>query len=113
MVGERGLRLSGGEKQRVSIARVLLKQPRMFIFDEATSALDTLTEQMIQKNLENISKGFTTIIIAHRLSTIIHADKILVLEKGLVKEMGTHDELLMKKGAYYQMWEKQSKKEHD
>ena len=113
MVGERGLRLSGGEKQRVSIARVLLKQPRMFIFDEATSALDTLTEQMIQKNLENISKGFTTIIISHRLSTIIHADKILVLEKGLVKEMGTHDELLMKKGAYYQMWEKQSKKEHD
>ena len=113
MVGERGLRLSGGEKQRVSIARVLLKQPKMFVFDEATSALDTLTEQMIQKNLENISKGFTTIIIAHRLSTITHADKILVLEKGLVKEIGTHDELLIKKGAYYQMWEKQSKKEHD
>ena len=113
MVGERGLRLSGGEKQRVSIARVLLKQPQMFVFDEATSALDTLTEQMIQKNLENISKGFTTIIIAHRLSTITHADKILVLEKGLVKEIGTHDELLTKKGAYYQMWEKQSKKEHD
>lgn len=106
-VGERGLRLSGGEKQRVAIARTLLKKPMFFIFDEATSALDTKTEKLIQENLERISKNKTTLIIAHRLSTVIHADTILVLDKGSVAEMGRHDELLAKGGLYTQMWQRQ------
>ncbi|MDR3646749.1 MAG: ABC transporter transmembrane domain-containing protein [Candidatus Babeliales bacterium] len=108
-VGERGAKLSGGEKQRVSIARILIKKPAMYIFDEATSALDTSTEKDIQKNLEEISKGITTLIIAHRLSTIIHADQIIVLNKGEIAEQGTHHELLAKNGIYAQMWNKQSK----
>ena len=107
LVGERGLRLSGGEKQRVAIARTLLKKPIFFIFDEATSALDTKTEKLIQDNLERISKDKTTFIIAHRLSTVIHADTILVLDKGVVAEMGSHDELLVKGGLYAQMWQRQ------
>lgn len=106
-VGERGLRLSGGEKQRVAIARTLLKKPVFFIFDEATSALDTKTEKLIQDNLERISKDKTTLIIAHRLSTVIHADTILVLDKGSVAEIGRHDELLGKGGLYAQMWQRQ------
>ena len=108
LVGERGLKLSGGEKQRVAIARLLLKNPAIFIFDEATSALDTVTEKAIQDNLLEISKGHTTVIIAHRLSTIQHADQILVLDSGLVAETGTHEELLKKKGLYYELWSKQS-----
>jgi ABC-type transport system involved in Fe-S cluster assembly fused permease/ATPase subunit len=107
LVGERGLRLSGGEKQRVAIARTLLKKPIFFIFDEATSALDTKTEKLIQDNLERISKNKTTLIIAHRLSTVIHANTILVLDKGVVAEMGSHDELLAKGGLYAQMWQRQ------
>ncbi|MDP4725361.1 MAG: ABC transporter ATP-binding protein/permease [Pseudomonadota bacterium] len=107
LVGERGLRLSGGEKQRVAIARTLLKKPIFFIFDEATSALDTKTEKLIQDNLERISKNKTTLTIAHRLSTVIHADTILVLDKGVVAEMGSHDELLTKGGLYAQMWQRQ------
>jgi ATP-binding cassette subfamily B protein len=106
-VGERGLKLSGGEKQRVAIARTLLKKPAFFIFDEATSALDTKTEKLIQDNLERISKNKTTLIIAHRLSTVIHANTILVLDKGVVAEMGRHDELLAKNGMYAQMWQRQ------
>ncbi len=106
-VGERGLKLSGGEKQRVAIARTLLKKPLFFIFDEATSALDTKTEKLIQDNLVRISKNKTTLIIAHRLSTIIHADMILVMDKGIVAESGTHDELLAKNGLYTQMWQRQ------
>ncbi|MDP3371338.1 MAG: ABC transporter ATP-binding protein/permease [Candidatus Paracaedibacteraceae bacterium] len=106
-VGERGLKLSGGEKQRVAIARTLLKKPIFFIFDEATSALDTKTEKLIQENLERISKNKTTLIIAHRLSTVIHADAILVLDKGIVVEQGSHDTLLRKGGMYAQMWQRQ------
>jgi ATP-binding cassette subfamily B protein len=106
-VGERGLKLSGGEKQRVAIARTLLKKPLFFIFDEATSALDTKTEKLIQDNLVRISKNKTTLIIAHRLSTIIHADMILVMDKGIVAESGSHDELLAKNGLYTQMWQRQ------
>ncbi|MDC0937986.1 ABC transporter ATP-binding protein/permease [Pelagibacteraceae bacterium] len=107
IVGERGLKLSGGEKQRVAIARTILKNPRIFFFDEATSALDTSTEKEIQKNLEKISKNKTTLVIAHRLSTAASADNILVLDKGVVIEEGSHSELIQKKGKYFEMWEKQ------
>ena len=107
IVGERGLKLSGGEKQRVAIARTILKNPKIFFFDEATSALDTSTEKEIQKNLENISKNKTTLIIAHRLSTAANADHIIVLDKGIIIEQGTHKSLLLEKGKYFEMWEKQ------
>jgi ABC-type transport system involved in Fe-S cluster assembly fused permease/ATPase subunit len=107
IVGERGLKLSGGEKQRVAIARTILKNPKIFFFDEATSALDTSTEKEIQKNLENISAGKTTLIIAHRLSTAANADNIIVLDEGAIIEQGTHQSLLLEKGKYFEMWGKQ------
>ena len=107
-VGERGLKLSGGEKQRVAIARVLLKRPLVYLFDEATSALDTRTEREIQKNLEEISAGSTTLIIAHRLSTVTHADNIIVLEAGQIAEQGSHQQLLEKDGLYARLWKKQA-----
>lgn len=107
MVGERGLKLSGGEKQRVAIARTLLKAPPILILDEATSALDTGTEQEIQQALDVISKGRTTLVIAHRLSTVIGADQILVLKSGSIIEQGRHSELLEKNGLYASMWNKQ------
>jgi ATP-binding cassette, subfamily B, heavy metal transporter len=107
IVGERGLKLSGGEKQRVAIARTILKNPKIFFFDEATSALDSNTEKEIQKNLENVSKDKTTLIIAHRLSTAANADNIIVLDKGVIAEQGTHESLLLEKGKYFEMWEKQ------
>lgn len=113
IVGERGLKLSGGEKQRVAIARVLLKKPLIYLFDEATSALDSKTEREIQKNLEEISAGSTTIIIAHRLSTVIHADNIIVLDHGSIVEHGTHQQLLAHNGVYARLWKKQSLKNHD
>ena len=106
-VGERGLKLSGGEKQRVAIARVVLKAPRIMVFDEATSALDTKTEREIQDNLEAVSQDRTTLIIAHRLSTVVHADEILVLERGRVVERGDHPTLLAKDGIYAAMWARQ------
>jgi len=106
-VGERGLKLSGGEKQRVAIARVVLKAPSILVFDEATSALDTKTEREIQKNLEEVSHDRTTLMIAHRLSTVIHADEILVLEQGRVVERGAHAALLAKGGLYAAMWARQ------
>jgi ABC-type transport system involved in Fe-S cluster assembly fused permease/ATPase subunit len=106
-VGERGLKLSGGEKQRVAIARVVLKAPRILVFDEATSALDTKTEREIQKNLEEVSRDRTTLMIAHRLSTVIHADEILVLEQGRVVERGGHAALLARGGLYAAMWARQ------
>jgi len=107
IVGERGLKLSGGEKQRVAIARTFLKNPKILFFDEATSALDSTTEKEIQKNLENISKNKTTLIIAHRLSTAAYADNIIVLDKGSIIEQGSHNYLLDLKGKYFEMWEKQ------
>ena len=107
MVGERGLKLSGGEKQRVAIARTMLKGPPILLLDEATSALDSFTEREIQAALERVSKGRTTIIIAHRLSTVVHADEILVLDKGVIAERGTHDELLALGGIYAGLWSRQ------
>ena len=107
VVGERGLKLSGGEKQRVAIARALLKNPKIFIFDEATSALDTKTEKLIEKSLKKLSNKNTTLVIAHRLSTVIDANKIIVLEKGKIAEQGTHKELLQKNGLYAEMWMRQ------
>jgi ATP-binding cassette, subfamily B, heavy metal transporter len=104
MVGERGLKLSGGEKQRVAIARALLKNPRVLIFDEATSALDSRAEKAIQAELERISVGRTTLVIAHRLSTVMDADQILVLSHGRIVERGTHRQLLDAQGEYARMW---------
>lgn len=106
-VGERGLRLSGGEKQRVAIARTILKDPRIILLDEATAALDTETEEHIQEALLKLAKGRTMLVIAHRLSTITMADQILVLHEGRVAERGTHEELLTMKGRYASMWKKQ------
>jgi len=107
MVGERGLKLSGGEKQRVSIARMLLKRPKIMIFDEATSALDTRTEKDIQHALREVSRGHTTLVIAHRLSTVIDADEIIVLRDGQVAERGGHQDLLAQEGLYAEMWAQQ------
>jgi len=106
-VGERGLKLSGGEKQRVAIARTLLKDPELLILDEATSALDSRTESEIQDTLRKVAERQTTIVIAHRLSTIVHADEIVVLERGRVAERGTHAGLLARGGLYAEMWERQ------
>lgn len=112
-VGERGLKLSGGEKQRVAIARTLLKNPPILILDEATSALDSRTEADIQATLDRVAEQRTTIVIAHRLSTIVDADEIVVLDSGLVRERGTHGELLRKQGLYAEMWARQQAESED
>ena len=109
IVGERGLKLSGGEKQRVTIARTILKNPTIIIFDEATSSLDSKSESMISAALRDISKNRTCIVIAHRLSTIVNADKILVLKDGFVSENGTHSQLLALKGHYHELWKIQAR----
>ena len=106
-VGERGLKLSGGEKQRVGIARTLLKNPPILLLDEATSALDTETEREIRDSLTNASEGRSVLTIAHRLSTIADADRIIVLENGSIVEIGTHEALLRKRGRYHSLWTKQ------
>jgi ATP-binding cassette subfamily B protein len=110
-VGERGLKLSGGEKQRVAIARTILKAPPILLLDEATSALDSRTEKEIQDALERVSKNRTTLVIAHRLSTIVGADEIIVLDQGVIVERGTHHELLAKDGLYASMWNRQREAE--
>ena len=111
-VGERGLKLSGGEKQRVAIARTILKKPSILVFDEATSALDSKTEKEIQAALRQVSANRTTLIVAHRLSTVIHADEILVLDAGRIIERGKHSELLAQGGSYAAMWSRQLEAEH-
>lgn len=103
-MGERGLKLSGGEKQRVAIARTLLKNPPILIFDEATSALDSQTERAIQQELASAAEGKTTLVIAHRLSTVVDAHEILVMDAGQIVERGTHADLLTLGGRYAQMW---------
>jgi ATP-binding cassette subfamily B protein len=109
LIGEGGVKVSGGEKQRLSIARALLRRPQLLVFDEATSSLDSLTEEEISKTIREVANNqeAITILIAHRLSTIMHADRIYVLERGRIVESGRHSELLEKKGLYYAMWRQQ------
>ena len=109
VIGEGGMKISGGEKQRLSIARALLRKPRLLVFDEATSALDSITEEAITNTVKQISsdREQINILIAHRLSTIMHADRIYVLERGQIVEMGAHQQLVEEKGLYYAMWRQQ------
>ncbi len=113
LVGERGLKLSGGEKQRVAIARTLLKNPRVLIFDEATSALDSKTERAIQAELQEIARNHTTLVIAHRLSTVMDADQILVMDHGRIVERGTHGELIVRSGVYAHLWALQQQEDRE
>ena len=110
VVGERGYRLSGGEKQRIALARVILKDPRILVLDEATSSLDSESEALIQEALKRVMAKRTSIVIAHRLSTILAADQILVIDRGQVVERGTHPELLAQKGLYAQLYKTQFQK---
>jgi ATP-binding cassette subfamily B protein len=109
VIGEGGVKVSGGEKQRLSIARALLRRPDLLVFDEATSSLDSITEEEITETIRDVSvlKDHITILIAHRLSTIMHADTIHVLEKGRIVESGRHADLILQKGLYYAMWRQQ------
>jgi ATP-binding cassette subfamily B protein len=109
MIGEGGVKVSGGEKQRLSIARALLRRPHLLVFDEATSSLDSLTEEAITETIRHVStrQDLITVLIAHRLSTVMHADRIYVLEKGRIVESGPHDNLVELKGLYYAMWRQQ------
>ena len=112
VVGERGLKLSGGEKQRVAIARTILKRPPILVFDEATSSLDSKSERSILSALQEISQGHTSMVIAHRLSTVVDADRIVVLDQGSMVEQGSHRELLSLKGHYFELWTAQLR-DHD
>jgi ATP-binding cassette subfamily B protein len=109
VIGEGGVKVSGGEKQRLSIARALLRRPQLLVFDEATSSLDSITEEEISKTIRDVSTRADqiTILIAHRLSTVLHADRIYVLERGHIVESGKHQDLLAEKGLYYAMWRQQ------
>ncbi|MDQ2656123.1 MAG: ATP-binding cassette domain-containing protein, partial [Bacteroidota bacterium] len=109
VIGERGVKLSGGQRQRIAIARAILANPRILILDEATSNLDTESESFIQQSLSNLMKGRTTFVIAHRLSTIRQADQILVIEQGIIAERGRHEELIAKKGRYFELYTYQAR----
>jgi len=111
VVGERGLKLSGGEKQRVAIARVILKNPRVLVFDEATSSLDSHSEQVILQSLKDVAEAHTTLVIAHRLSTVVDADQILVMQQGRVVEQGSHQQLLERQGLYTNLWQIQQEEQ--
>jgi ATP-binding cassette subfamily B protein len=113
VVGERGLKLSGGEKQRIAIARAVLKNPPILIFDEATSALDADSEHAITRELDRLSQDRTTLVIAHRLSTIVNAHAIVVMDRGRIVEQGTHAELLRRKGMYARLWLLQQRMDKD
>ena len=113
LIGERGITLSGGQKQRVSIARAIVKQPQIIVFDDCLSAVDTRTEEEILNNLGSVMQGKTSIIIAHRISTIKNADKILVIDKGLIIEQGTHNQLMAQKATYFELYEKQLLEEEE
>ena len=112
-MGERGLKLSGGEKQRVAIARTILKNPGVLILDEATSALDTATEREIQEELKRLGEGRSVLMIAHRLSTVVDADEIIVLDDGRIAERGSHAALLAQGGRYAALWQRQQNEEHE
>jgi subfamily B ATP-binding cassette protein MsbA len=103
-IGERGVKLSGGQKQRLAIARVFLKNPPLLVLDEATSALDLESEQLIQESLYKLAKERTTFVVAHRLATITHADRIVVIEDGSITEVGSHEQLMARKGSYYNLF---------
>ena len=109
LIGEGGVKVSGGEKQRLSIARALLRRPRLLVFDEATSSLDSITEEEITRTIRDVGQraDVMTILIAHRLSTVMHADRIYVLERGRIVEQGSHDDLLSRGGLYYALWRQQ------
>ena len=107
LVGERGVKLSGGQKQRVAIARVFLKNPPLLVLDEATSALDLESEHLIQEAMNKLAHDRTTFIVAHRLSTITHADRIILIEDGQIKEQGSHEQLMRRKGIYYNLYQVQ------
>jgi subfamily B ATP-binding cassette protein MsbA len=111
LLGERGMRLSGGQRQRIAIARALLIDPPILILDEATSALDTESERLVQEAIDRLLAGRTVFVIAHRLSTVIHADQILVLDRGRIIERGTHQELLSQRGAYFRLYSMQFRDE--
>jgi len=112
MLGERGITLSGGQKQRVSIARAIIREPKILVFDDCLSAVDTQTEERILRNLRDVMKDRTTLFISHRVSTVRNADHILVLDNGKILEEGTHESLLKKRGAYYDLYESQLLEEH-
>jgi len=108
VIGDRGVRLSGGEKQRIAIARAMLRKPRILVLDEATSSLDNISERVVQEAIDRVSEGCTTLVIAHRLSTIRNADVIYVIDGGKIVESGTHDQLINKKGKYWELYRIQS-----